>query len=766
MNKENNKEIDLRSILVNELDYKPLSINLSSLFKENSLEYKNLGRQFNQEYLWTSMNATYYIESLLLGCQTNPIILYRNQNNTLEIVDGLQRYLTLKKFVNNELTLVESGLKKLSFLKGRKMSNLPETFQKYVKNKLQISTIVYSTKILRELSFEEEDEIKRQLYIRYNTGIELKEYQIQKAQYIDDEITYLMKALINDKMWYSYFEELYIIPKTKDDEIVDKTMMKIRNMLCSTYSNVFDYLRCFSNRLKSENLYTPYLKTYDHEQALKIVENFKDNILFLIDMIKNTNYSKYDNLHTFEFIEVTYWLISSLKEKNLKSLDSFNIYDYVEFCRLKDVHNSYFTNKKSHYKKTIKERFELVASFASEYYGIVISFEPELKKNDKSKNEIVLYEDLKRIQYAVVPGQINVEDLVKYLEDGTYIVHPPYQRPEQKNLRLSSGLVESNFIGIAIPNILLYERKDGVSEVVDGQQRCLSYSGFLGRPYCDDTGSLKDSTKKDFPLTGLKIYSELNGSTNQQLDGSLKQKILGAPIFVSVISENGAGGNKRFDAIEHFVRLNQNISPLKNHSFLMWNVACDRWVIQAIQNLTKKHMGKTLKTANPNMKNQQIITNMACVADRYEKFIIQVDAHDKKMSEILVNASQITNWLNAITAENRVNYFDSLNRVDEFLEKINNWLVFNKLEIHDVFMVKQYTRSSLKNYIYLYILLSDISLDFLKRNGQQVLKILNQFYVQIHKREIEKTEEEQNKKDQDYLEEYRLILKRIYSESY
>ena len=82
-----------------------------------------------------------------------------------------------------------------------------------------------------------------------------------------------------------------------------------------------------------------------------------------------------------------------------------------------------------------------------------------------------------------------------------FLIRPPYQRLEVKNRKKSSAIIESILLGIKLPPIFVYKREDGVSEVLDGQQRLLSILGFLKKEYLDENNKKQKSIKNGYSLS-------------------------------------------------------------------------------------------------------------------------------------------------------------------------------------------------------------------------------------------------------------------------
>lgn len=79
-------------------------------------------------------------------------------------------------------------------------------------------------------------------------------------------------------------------------------------------------------------------------------------------------------------------------------------------------------------------------------------------------------------------------------------------------------MIESILMNIPIPIVYLAATQDEKINVIDGQQRLTSIFSFMD-------GTLPDEKDKVFKLTGLQVFTELNGKTFNNLDESLQNKI-------------------------------------------------------------------------------------------------------------------------------------------------------------------------------------------------------------------------------------------------
>ena len=74
----------------------------------------------------------------------------------------------------------------------------------------------------------------------------------------------------------------------------------------------------------------------------------------------------------------------------------------------------------------------------------------------------------------------SVGELVNMYRDGEIIIDPEFQRLFRWDMSRRSGLIESLLLSIPIPSLFLFERQDGVWELIDGLQRLSTILEFMG----------------------------------------------------------------------------------------------------------------------------------------------------------------------------------------------------------------------------------------------------------------------------------------------
>lgn len=147
---------------------------------------------FQRKYVWDAEKATYFIESILLGTEVPPIVLFDDGNKN-EVIDGRQRYETIKRFLENSLPFNEAGLKSLTALSGKYFAELPDEIKENFKN-TKIRILQFSIVNEPALTAQQEDKVKKEIFTRYNSGIvALKPQEIERAAYINDPLVHAFK---------------------------------------------------------------------------------------------------------------------------------------------------------------------------------------------------------------------------------------------------------------------------------------------------------------------------------------------------------------------------------------------------------------------------------------------------------------------------------------------------------------------------------------------------------------------------------------------
>ncbi|TCQ16404.1 GmrSD restriction endonuclease domain-containing protein [Rhizobium sp. PP-CC-3G-465] len=115
--------------------------------------------EFQRGYVWTRMQASRLLESLIIQCPIPVVYFSQDTNNDLMVIDGNQRLLSIKLFMNDAFQL--EGLTTYPELNGQSWSTLDPRFRDHILNRtLRCITILRDT----------HPQIKFDVFERLNTG--------------------------------------------------------------------------------------------------------------------------------------------------------------------------------------------------------------------------------------------------------------------------------------------------------------------------------------------------------------------------------------------------------------------------------------------------------------------------------------------------------------------------------------------------------------------------------------------------------------------
>lgn len=572
--------MNLTEIFVNKLKIETKVVSIESVFSEAKVKKTQYAPPYQRNYVWDGEKATYFLESILLGTEIPPLIFFRSKGE-VEIIDGRQRYETILKFLKGELRLSKAGLKKLDGLNIDKKTfgSLPEDLRNdFWETKLRVIEFSFASR--DGITRADEDKVKQEIFKRYNSGITpLKEIEMDKAFYFDDDLNSFFKEKLMEEDFHDQFNRLF----KYEEKRIDVSLKKIRQLLV-IHQIPIKYYSIAKQKITD--------KYYDLLSARIVSEHFEDVFvsfkkkLDLLDEVRkvvDTDESLYNRLIS----EVLFWGFSIL-ESNEIALPEKDSIELEAFSTLIANNLGAFEMDRSSFANQIVNRYRVVADFLAEVYDInkdlYIETDDEFKQKNRElgkakENVTTNYKEL-RINKPE-PTTYTIDDICRLMERDRFLVRPPYQREEVINKRKSSEIIESLLLGIKLPPIFIFKSKDGVSEVIDGQQRVLSILAYLRRGYKNEKGEMVKSNKDGYALQ-LKdgILSDLHGKRFGQLDEYLQEKITNFDLWVIEINERN---NPDFEPLDLFIRLNNKPYPIKDDTFEMWNSYLDRELIDTIK---------------------------------------------------------------------------------------------------------------------------------------------------------------------------------------
>lgn len=739
------KSEEIDEIFKNHLKIESKVMSIESLFANRRLESKIIYDPYYQRnYVWDNIKASYFIESILLGTEIPPLVFFNNQKN-IEIIDGRQRFETIKNFISNKSVLSKNGLNSLKALENKNFESLNEIKEIFWDTKIRI--IEFSIVNEPKLDEKKEDLIKKEIFRRYNSGITpLKSPEIDKAIYIDDELTkYFKNKFKNNKEDYKTILELFFNERDVElidkRETLDKVMSKIRHLLVlnnipikrySTLPGRYDILKKFYSIL-SNNM----------EDVDEFYQQFNKKIGIIVNL-KKVLQNKNSELSKNRLIyECTFWMLTILEKesKDINFLKSPNATsEYADYL-IKEQEK--FSIENSHFYRNINERYITVANYFSNKLNLKFNLFLDDYTQFKTKTiENGNYDNTKEINNLEIlrlnkpePSSMTIEDICRQMIRNKFLVRPTYQRGEVINKTKSSALIESILLGIKIPPIFVYKRNDGIYEVIDGQQRILSILGFLGEDFLNEDGNRVKSEKNNFKLNELRILSEFNGKNYNSLPQEFKNKILDFNLSVVIIDEKL---NPKFDKIDLFIRLNNKPYPIRDHSFEMWNSYIDKDIISKIKENYKKYSSWFyLKTSqyNNRMDNEELFTSLVYleykkqkenVKDITEAKFLTIYQRENNINVRIKEKPDITKILNMVTINESLKneFMQSIENVELFIKKLKIILSdqnseegddYLRMELNKLFSSKS-TRRTTQSFYSLWIILNDINLEIVKKH--------------------------------------------------
>lgn len=756
MNDFNLQSDEIESILKNHLKIESKVMSIETLLANVRMRKKIVYDPYYQRnYVWDNDKATYFIESILLGTEIPPLVFFKTDEGNIEVIDGRQRYETLSKFLNATLSLTKKGLTTLKSLHKQKYTDLECKIQDlYLDTKIRI--IEFSIVNEPKLTERQEDLIKKEIFRRYNSGITpLKVIDMNRAMYNDDDITTLFKNNFrNDTVLNQKIIELFFSIDGNKKVSVDSIMHKVRQLLVLSNIPVKYYSRSNNRQFVIDNCYEIFRNNCD--EHIKIYSDFVNKIE-LVYKIKN-KIIDLDIQYNKLISECLVWALYICDSENIKipkfsETEIFynNLIDYL--CN--GINK--FSNLESHFYKNYEPRYEYVLDFFEEYFVCELKKKyfisnGMVSKHLESKSETIeitnKLDELKEMRIdKAEPSSTTIEDLSSQMLRKRFLIRPSYQREEVINLSKSSSIIESILLDIKLPPIFIYKRKDGISEVIDGQQRLLSILGYMGEPFSDDRGERIYSKKDKFKLKDLRVLNELNGKKFSELDTKLQDKIYDFNLSIVTIDEER---NPNFNPIDLFIRLNNKPYPVRDNTFEMWNSYIDKEIITKIRkNIKKSEEWMYFRKNNSRMINEEMYTILSYLSykNNYEQIkesdIFDIYQRGQRINFRIQNKRDITRILEEISKDDikKSKFSSSINQVESFIKKLRLILVnenvedenlkgYLKNELNKIFGVKaNSTRRSLQDFYALWYIIQPLNIEMIKKNREKIKEDLELIFI-------------------------------------
>lgn len=737
---------DIKDIFKEKLKIDNIVKTIASVFLNeryaSKIDYKPY---FQRNYVWDDEKATYFIESIMLGTEIPPLVLFQTRDKN-EVIDGRQRYETIERFLNDRLVLSEKGLHSLKSLAGKKYSQISESLRENFED-TRIRILQFQVVNEPKLDDDKEDKIKKEIFRRYNSGITpLEKYDIERAAYIDDELTQQLKVVIENDIQLYEFLRVILVPKRKmkaqKRDQVNIMVTMIRDLISLPRVPIKMYARASS---KAEILHKSYSMIAQGNSQDEIAK-FK-RVIEVLRSIYMESVEQHLSLKDSKlFYEVLYWAVSIILDAGytIDEEKRQQVYRYIINAEREDIWRGIkdsviktsafiFDATGSHYYSAIINRYTFVANIFEKVFGIPSIQMLSASKDASEKDEDNEIEEIERYKLnKPLPETLTIEDIIREMKRSRFLIRPPYQRSETKDLQKASYLMESILLGFTIPPIFVYKREDKVREVVDGQQRLLTILGYLSKTYLDENGEYVSSDKDKFKLSKLKILSEQNGKTIDSIEESFEECILEFPL--DIIEIDGVQ-NPAFSPIDLFLRLNTKPYPIKENSFEMWNAYVDKGIVLRVKEISKKYQGSVFRNKDNRMKLEELIISLAYLDYRLSNGfdfsqIVNVYKRNDRISARIMSKDQVTKTLGDVSNSDVNGFMQSVENVDIFAKKIVAIVSGDTTKIRDLVshLRKGTNYKADQNYYFLWVLLNNISLEFIEDNQERLYKEIQKVF--------------------------------------
>lgn len=665
------------------------STSIRTLFGERMSKKINYKPYYQRNYVWDLPKASFFIESILLGTDIPPLIFFLS-GSSIEVIDGRQRYETIKRFRDGDFKLNLSGLTKLTQLRDQSFSKLDTDIKELLDNaKIRI----FEFEVINEPKLDPrlEDKVKKEIFRRYNSGITpLNTAEIDNATYDDDEITNRLKdLLLNDNDLIRRISKAFIGKQVSDLSPNNATILQFLRRYLILSSFPINTYATGANRSETIDLL--------YNVKSNNTENVEELCSYLI-LNLNTTLALLDSLSELPIKEsklvneCLLWATCILLENNIPpaKILSRETIKKIE-SGLKAALPEFVAENSHHYKAIIK-RHQATAKFMESIFQINFSiyfknenFKKEIKDLRQSEKEAKLkLEELASLRVQKPePSLIPIDEIVREIGSSRYQLRPSYQRQEKINVYKASAIIESIILGINLPPIFIYKNQNGVREVIDGQQRLLSILGFLGERYIDETGKFTYPKSCNYKLKRPKILSELDGKNYIDLDEKVQEKILD---FKLSIIEIDYTLNNNFDPVDLFIRLNNKPYPIKENSFEMWNSFMDREVIQFIRKVTDENISwffikqRDANSSFDRMLNEELVALLSYIAfntnNKKDFKSIGFYLRDQKINCRISDKKDVSSLLERISTdiELKKSFIDSIESISRYINILKSKL--------------------------------------------------------------------------------------------
>ncbi len=235
---------------------------------------------YQRKYVWTIEQASKLIESFLIGLPVPQVFFYVNDEEILEIIDGQQRILSVKYFMDGYFGEPDLNDKRRVFkLKGlsKESKFYNKTFSELEnKDKRKIKNSTLRAIHIKQISPVSNNDCVFHIFQRLNTGgTQLKPQEIRNAVYRGNIVDQLQE-LAGDENWLKILGLKKPHKNQKDVELV----LRIFGLFNGWEQYERPMLKFLNNTMASNS-------GFDNEKASVFSERFPEVIKYVSENISN-----------------------------------------------------------------------------------------------------------------------------------------------------------------------------------------------------------------------------------------------------------------------------------------------------------------------------------------------------------------------------------------------------------------------------------------------------------------------------------------------
>jgi hypothetical protein len=754
---------DFENIFKNHLKVETYSKSIDSLLSPRLLSKTDYSPYYQRNYVWDDRKASYFIESILLGTEVPPLIFFNN-NSQIEVIDGRQRFETILRYQQNKFSLARKGLSVLTQLANKSFDDLSKKDRGIIDIYVEAKIRIIEFAMVNEPPLDKllEDRVKKEIFSRYNTGITpLRKSELDNAQYDEDPISTAFKNLLKkNPILRKEFYTTFLVPKVSWEENppIDKIMSFVRKSLVLPLMPI-KYLA--SGTARAETL----RKLYDYlSDSAGDVDALIDNFVRKVKAVSAAHaLAKTEELRGNRLVyECLMWGLFICESEGLDPLKEPEDL-LINFLRYASENIEDYNDQDYHYQKSVMDRYVATSMYFEQRLGVDLKVYIEgsaerkehiasVRKAEDTSSKLSQLESLRLNKPD--PARNSIEDIMRTMTRRRFLVRPSYQRQEVINITKASSIIESILLGISVPPIFVFKREDGVSEVIDGQQRVLTLLGFMGSEYIDENGKSTVAKNHKFPLRKLRILKELDGLRFSDLSEVQQNKIYDFQLYVVEIEQ---AKNPDFNPIDLFIRLNDRPYPIRENSFEMWNSWADYEIIQKLRTIAKKHNDwfylKQVKSAKDRdrMENEELVTSLVFLEyykDRSDpRKLLDVYQKTDRINARIGDKVWVSQLLQDVAEKEAVKgeFQNAIKGVESFVKKLRTVLLdtdktkdelweYLRIELDNIFRGgkdSRHFRRTLQDFYVLWQFLGPLNLEMVKFNRLEIKKEMQSLFRYI-----------------------------------